>query len=240
MKKTIGIMGGMGPVATRYMYDLILCRTDAGTDQDHIHVIINSYPQVPLRTDAIHGAGPSPTPFLKQGIEALINAGADFVVMPCVTAHFFIPEVSEEIEFEFVSLLDEAGQWAGTNLPGIRRAGLIASRGAIESRLFHQAFAAQGIEILTPGEEELDRSMEAVFGSEGIKAGHTTGGPREAILSVAGSLIERGAEAVIAGCTEVPLVLRPEDISVPLIEPMKIAAEVCITKAGYRLKTEAQ
>ncbi|MGB2906640.1 MAG: amino acid racemase [Candidatus Aminicenantaceae bacterium] len=240
MKKTIGIMGGMGPEATRYMYDLILERTDAGTDQDHIHVIINSYPQVPPRTDAIRGEGPSPTPFLKEGIEALINAGADFVVMPCVTAHFFIPEVSKEIEFEFVSLLDEAGTWAKTHLSGIRRAGLIASRGAIEARLFNPAFAAQSIEILTPGEKELDQSIAAIFGSEGIKAGHTTGGPREAILSVAGSLIERGAEAVIAGCTEIPLVLRPEDISVPLIEPMKIAAEVCITKAGYRIKTEAQ
>lgn len=238
MKKTIGILGGMGPEATRYMYDLIINRTDAGTDQDHIHVIINSYPQVPLRTDAILKQGPSPTPFLKEGIEALLNAGADFVVMPCVTAHHFIPEVREEIAFDFVSLLDEAGKWAGANLAGIKTAGLIASAGAIESRLFHRVFAAQGIEIISPEEQDLSRALEAVFGPGGIKAGHTTGGPREAILSAANALIDRGAGAIIAGCTEIPLVLRPEDISVPLIEPMKIAAEVCILKAGYRLKKE--
>lgn len=236
MKKTIGIMGGMGPEATLHMYDLILTHTDAGTDQDHIHVIINSYPQVPPRTDAILGTGPSPTPFLVKGVEALLSAGADFVVMPCVTAHYFIPEVREEITFDFVSLLDEAGKWAA-KVPGIRTAGLIASAGAIEARLFHEAFAAQGIGILTPEAQDLSRSMEAVFGPGGIKAGHTTGEPRDKILSAAHALIERGAEAVIAGCTEIPLVLGAEDISVPLIEPMTIAAGVCIQKAGYRLKT---
>ena len=238
MKKTIGILGGMGPEATRYMYDLIITRTDAGTDQDHIHVIINSYPQVPLRSDAILEGGPSPTPFLTEGIEALLDAGADFVVMPCVTAHHFIPEVREEIAFDFVSLLDEAGKWAGANLAGIKTAGLIASAGAIESRLFHRVFAARGIEIICPEAQDLSRALEAVFGPGGIKAGHTTGGPRDAILSAAGALIERGAGAIIAGCTEIPLVLREEDISVPLIEPMKIAAEACILKAGYRLKKE--
>jgi len=237
MKKTIGIMGGMGPDATRYMYDLILTHTDAAADQDHIHVIINSYPQVPPRTDAILGEGPSPTPFLVEGIEALLNAGADFVVMPCVTAHYFIPEVRKEIAFDFVSLLDEAGEWAAANVPGMKSAGLIASAGAIESRLFHDVFAAQGIGILTPEAQDLKQSMEAVFGPGGIKAGRTTGGPREAILSVAQGLIEHGAEAVIAGCTEIPLVLGAGDISVPLIEPMRIAAGVCIQKAGYRLKT---
>ena len=236
MKKTIGIMGGMGPEATRHMYDLILTRTEAATDQEHIHVIINSYPQVPPRTDAILGEGPSPTPFLVEGIEALLNAGADFVVMPCVTAHHFIPEVKKEVTFDFVSLLDEAGKWAGKHIPGIGTAGLIASAGAIQARLFYEAFAARGIGIMVPEAQDLKRSMEAVFGPQGIKAGFTTGKPREVILSVARALIERGAEAVIAGCTEIPLVLGAEDISVPLIEPMRIAAEVCIQKAGYRLK----
>ncbi len=238
MRKTIGIMGGMGPEATRHMYDLILELTDSGTDQDHIHVIINSYPQVPPRTDAILAGGPSPTPFLLEGIAALINAGAHFVVMPCVTAHFFIPEVKKQLDFEFVSLLDEAAAWTGRHLSDIKTAGLIASKGAISSRIFHRAFAGEGIKTLTPTDEELSLSTEAVFGPEGIKAGYTSGRPREAILSVARALIERGAEAIIAGCTEIPLVLSPEDISVPLIEPMKIAAEACIIKAGYRKQTE--
>jgi aspartate racemase len=201
-------------------------------------VIVNSYPQVPPRTDAILEGGSSPTPFLLEGIEALLNAGAHFVVMPCVTAHFFIPEVRKNLEFELVSLLDEAARWAGENLTGIKTVGLIASKGAIKSRLFHNAFESKGIEVLTPKQDEQDRSTEAVFGPEGIKAGHTSGRPREEILYVARALIERGAEAIVAGCTEIPLVMRPEDLSVPLIEPMRIAAEACIKKAGYRINTE--
>jgi aspartate racemase len=78
--------------------------------------------------------------------------------------------------------------------------------------------------------------MEAVFGKGGVKAGFTEGRPRKLVLDVARRLIKRGAEAVIAGCTEIPLVLRDEDIPVPLIEPMRIAAQACIIKAGQRLK----
>jgi aspartate racemase len=237
MKKTIGIMGGMGPEATAHMYDLILKNTAAARDQDHIHVIINSFPQVPPRTDAILGKGASPTAFLIDGIEMLKQAGADLIVIPCVTAHFFIPEVRRELDFELVNLLDESANWAKANIPDLKRAGIIASTGTLESRLFHNAFLEAGIEIITPDSSQQSRVMEAVFGIGGIKAGQTSGPPREAIVSVALSLIARGAEAVIAGCTEIPLVLKPQDISVPFIEPMRIAAEVCIRKAGYQLKS---
>jgi len=79
--------------------------------------------------------------------------------------------------------------------------------------------------------------MEAIFGKQGVKAGFTSGRPKEIIQSVAQTLIRRGAEAVIAGCTEVPLVLKEEDIEVPFIEPLQILAEACIVKAGYELKS---
>jgi aspartate racemase len=238
MKKTIGIMGGMGPEATAYMYDLILKNTAASRDQDHIHVIINSYPQVPDRTDAILGKGASPSAFLIDGIEALKHAGADFIVMPCVTAHFFIPEVRRELNFELVNLLDQSAFWAKSNIPGLKRAGIIASTGTLESRLFHRAFTEEGIEIIAPDNKLQNQVMDAVFGAGGIKAGRTSGTPREAIVSAAHSLITRRAEAIISGCTEIPLVLKPEDISVPIIEPMRIAAMACIIKAGYQLKTK--
>lgn len=238
MKKTIGIMGGMGPEATAYMYDLILKNTEASSDQDHIHVVINSYPQIPPRTDAILGKGPSPTPFLAEGIEALIAAGADFVVMPCITAHHFIPEVKEEISFDFVSLPEEAAGWAKDWILDLETAGILASSGTLESRLFHEAFEAHGISLISPENEGQTRLMEAIFGPQGIKAGYTGEAPRETVVALARELIRRGAGAVIAGCTEVPLALRPEDLSVPLIDPMRIAAEVCIEKAGYALKSD--
>lgn len=236
MKKTIGIMGGMGPEATAYFYDLILKNTDAASDQDHIHVIINNYTKVPPRTNAILGTGPSPTPFLIDGIEALLNAGADFIVMPCVTAHCFLPEVQREMRFDFVSLVEESARWVNANYPGMKTAGLVSSSGTLVSRLFHEAFSALGIELAAPLESEQKQVMEAIFAPGGIKSGCSTGPARDAIIAVARRLVERGSEAVIAGCTEVPLVLRPGDLAVPLIEPMRIAAEACIHKAGYRTK----
>ncbi len=80
--------------------------------------------------------------------------------------------------------------------------------------------------------------MASIFGEKGIKAGFTLGSPKEIILQTARTLIEKGAEAIISGCTEVPLVLKEKDIPVPLIDPLRILAEVCILKAEYELKEE--
>lgn len=236
MKKTIGILGGMGPEATAYFYELIVTQTRAKTDQEHIKAIIYSNPEIPPRTDSILKKGPSPTPLLVEGFQRLKDAGADFVVMPCVTAHYFCPEIKDQVDIPFISLLDEAVKWAKEKVPGLRRAGLVASSGTLESRLFHDAFANAGIEVLNPEEEEQNQVMETIFGPKGIKAGFTSGFPKETLVSIAKVLIARGADAIIAGCTEVPLVLKDLDIPVPLIEPLRIAAQACILEAGYELK----
>lgn len=233
MKKTIGIMGGMGPEATAYFYELIIRYTKASTDQEHIKTIIYSHPGIPPRTDAIQKRGPSPTPLLVEGFRHLRDIGADFVVMPCVTAHYFYPEVKELVDIPFIDLLEESLKWAREEVPGLQKAGLVASTGTIESRLFHDVFGRAGIQVIAPEPEDQAHAMEAIFGPEGIKAGFTTGASKETIVNIAKVLIARGAEAIIAGCTEVPLVLKGQDIPVPLIEPLRIAAKACIVEAGY-------
>lgn len=236
MKKTIGILGGMGPEATAYFYEQIIGQTRAVTDQDHIKTIIYANPEIPPRTDAILGKGPSPAPLLVEGFRRLKDAGADFVVMPCVTAHYFYPEVKDQVDIPFISLLDEAVAWAKKEVPDLRKAGLVASTGTVESNLFHDAFGKAGVEVLQPEKEEQNQVMEAIFGPEGIKAGFTTGFPKETLASIAKVLVARGADAIIAGCTEVPLVLKDSDIPVPLVEPLRIAARACIIEAGYEVK----
>ena len=236
MKKIIGILGGMGPEATAYFYKLIVEQTKAESDQDHIKAIIYSNPEIPPRTDAIQGKGPSPTPYLIEGFRRLKDAGADFVVMPCVTAHYFYPEVKGQVDISFVSLLEEAVRWAKKEVPDIGKAGLVASTGTVESKLFHDVFGKPGIKIIHPEEEEQEQVMDAIYGPKGIKAGSTTGFPKETLVTIAKVLIARGANAVIAGCTEVPLVLKDRDIPVSLIEPMRIAARACIIEAGYEVR----
>jgi len=236
VKKTIGILGGMGPEATAYFFELIIKNTEAQKDQDHIPVLIYSNPKVPPRTDAILKKGPSPLPLLLQGTKILRRAGADFIVMPCLTAHFYYPQLLARAEIPFLSLLDETLYFVQKNLCGLKKAGLIASSGTLESKLFHKTFAKKGIDIIDPIPQEQQQVMEAIFGKRGIKAGKTSGLPKKLILDVAKKLVQRGAEAIIAGCTEVPLVLKEEDLPAPFLEPMKITALVCIRKAGFRVR----
>lgn len=238
MKKTIGILGGMGPEATAYFFELIIKKTKASKDQEHIPVVIYSNPEVPPRTDAILGTGPSPLPHLLEGVRVLREAGADFIVMPCVTAHFFYDQILSEVKVSFLNLVNEIVLWAMRKMPELKKVGLISSTGTLKAKLFHEAFGRERIEVMAPEEEEQEQVMEAIFGKEGIKAGFTSGRNREIILDVAKSLVKRGAEAAIAGCTEVPLVLKETDIEVPLIEPLEILAEVSILRAGYALQSK--
>jgi len=238
MKKTIGILGGMGPEATAYMYELIIENTKAEKDQDHIRVIVYSNPQIPPRTEALLNKGASPVPLLAEGVKILKKAGADLIIMPCMTAHCFYPEISSQIKFHFLSLVDESLKWTKKNIPGLKKAGLISSSGTLKSRIFHDEFSEAGIEIIGPSKEEQEEVMEAISGKHGIKAGFTSGLPKDIIVHTAMSLIQRGAGAVIAGCTEVPLVLKPEDIPRPLIEPMKITALAGIKESGYEIKAQ--
>jgi len=236
MKKVIGILGGMGPEATVHMYSLIIKHTLAEKDQDHTRIFITSNPEIPPRTDAILQQGPSPVPFLIEDIQRLKNAGVDFVILPCVTAHYFMPEVLAQIDVPFLSLLDEALDWAKENISGLKKVGLLSSTGTLISKLFHDKFGQAGIEVMAPEGEDQQRVMDAIFGAKGIKAGFMSGPSKEHIIRTAEKLISRGAEAIIAGCTELPLVLKAADISAPLIEPMDILARKSILEAGYEVR----
>ena len=227
----------MGPEATAYFFSLIIQRTRAGRDQDHIPVIIDCNPKIPDRTAAIIGKGPSPARPLLAGARRLARAGADFIVIPCVSAHAFLPWVQARAPVPFISLVDETCRHARRAVPGLRKVGLLATTGTIRSGIFAQVFGAAGMEVIVPTAAGQRRLMDAVYGKDGLKAGRPSGAARRLILAASRGLIRRGAQAIIAGCTEIPLALRDEDIPVPLIEPMRIAAEAGIRKAGYRVRT---
>jgi aspartate racemase len=230
-KKVIGVLGGMGPEATAYFFRLLIASTAAAKDQDHAPVLIWSNPHIPPRSDAILHGGPSPLPALLQGLALLEQGGAELVVMPCLTAHHYIRELTAAASVPFVNLIEESLRFARGGIPGLRRIGLLASSGTVQAGLFRKPFEKRGIEILAPDPRSQDSVMGAILE---IKAGRIAGRPRAAIVRAARKLIARGAEAVIAGCTEVPLALRQGDIEVPLIEPMAVGARACIRKAGWR------
>jgi len=234
--KTLGVLGGMGPEATAYFLDLIVGNTAAAKDQEHVPVIVYSLPQIPHRTDAILHGGRSPLPMMKHGADILARAGADFLIMPCLTAHHFLPKLAAGRPIPFVDLIAEAAAEIRARRPHIRRIGLLATAGTIESRLFHEALEPSGTTVLTPSKKDMKRLMSAIYGKQGIKSGVTTGRPRQTVLAVAAALVRRGAQAIVAGCTEIPLVLQARDLPVPFIDPMRVGARACVLKAGGALR----
>ena len=238
MSATIGILGGMGPEATAYFFELVIRHTDAGCDQAHVPVIILSDPRVPPRSEAILNGGESPVPVLRRGAKTLEKAGAGLIVMPCITAHYFLPEVRTAVKVPFLDLLEEAANEAATRYPEVRRAGILGSPGTVKSRIVHRAFLERGLEVIDPTPAEQALVDEAVFGPAGIKAAGVSEGPRTLLREAARALVEHGAQAIIAACTEVPLGLGPADLSVPFIEPMKSGAMAAIRRAGFRVRGE--
>ncbi len=237
-KLTLGIIGGMGPEATAYFYWLLIKKTRAKKDQEHLHVIIDSYPQIPPRTEAILGKGSSPLPYLLESARRLQLAGAEILVIPCITAHYYYDELTGTINLPIINLLEVTVDEIRRRLPEAKKIAVMGSTGTMRSGLFHRFLEKAGLIPLSPNSAEQKKVMEAIFGPKGIKAGVTEGKPRNALLDVAHRLIDRGAEALIAGCTEIPLVLKERDLPVPLFDPMEIGARVCIKMAGYEIRKE--
>jgi aspartate racemase len=234
--RTIGVLGGMGPEATALFFELLVRSTRACRDREHVPVIVCDLPQIPDRTAAILRGGPSPVRAILRGLEALRGAGADFAVMPCISAHYFYPQISARSPLPLMNLVEEAVAAVGKLRPKVRTVGLLATTGTVRSRTVHDVFERAGIAVLMPAGRDQQRVMSAIYGRRGVKAGVTSGPPRETVVKAALELVSRGAQAVVAGCTEVPLVLCRGDIPVPLVDPLRIAARAAVVRAGGRVR----
>ncbi len=221
--KTIGILGGMGPLATVEFFRRLVAATPAGIDQDHLHIVIDNDPSVPNRTDAILRGGPSPVPILQAMARRLEAAGAQLLAMPCNTGHVYIEEIRQVVAIPAVDMIAETA----TAVPGTS-IGLLATDGTIGTRIYHDVFEARGIAVIAPDRGDQEAVMAAI---ERIKAGEPIGPLRERLSGIVGSLAEAGAEAVVAGCTEISLV--PGDgMPIPWIDALDCLVEATLDCAG--------
>jgi len=147
-----------------------------------------------------------------------------------------LPELRKKTCLRLLDLPAETARWTRASLPEIRTVGLLATEGTVATGLFQKAFRRQKIKVLEPGPESQRKIMEAVYGKKGIKAGFSGGRSSRLLREVAGELVEAGARAVIAGCTEIPLALKPDRLAVPLIDPLTIGARALVRQAGGRLR----
>jgi len=228
-EKIIGILGGMGPEATIDLFYKIIKFTSAEKDQDHLRVIIDNNPKIPDRTVAILGKGEDPLPALKETAQNLEKAGADFIIIPCNTAHHFLPQIQESVSIPIINMIEETVKEVQNRIPYIKKAGLLASIGTYKTKIYHQHFKKFNIEVISPEEKSKEEVMKVIYA---VKAGNLSDVIKKDILKIAQKLIDKGgAEAIIAGCTEIPLILKEGDVSVPIIDPTQILARIAVQKA---------
>jgi aspartate racemase len=226
----VGILGGMGPAATADLYAKIIAATPATRDQDHLHVIIWADPTVPDRSYALLHGGEDPTPWLLHGAQQLVAMGASFIAVPCNTAHAFFPAIGGDIPVPLIHMMDETAAAVEIAHPSIERVGLLATTGTIASGLYQEWFAKHHIEVVVPNDELQEQSVMAAI--HRVKAGETGRETTYLLAEAAAFLVEHGAEALVAGCTELPLIFRDRDASVPVIDPTRVLAEAVVRRAA--------
>lgn len=197
-------------------------------------------PRTPDRTAALRGLGPSPLPFLQDSAARLAAMGASHLGVPCNSAHVFVRQALDSGEWRsalaFVDMIDAAAGAAAAR--GRRAPGILATTGTIGGGLYHRALERLGLSAVVPSDEEQETLvMEAIYGQGGIKAGVTVGRPQDLMREAAARLVRRGADALILGCTEVPLVLHGADVridgrSIPLIDSTQELANALRARPG--------
>jgi len=231
-EKVIGVLGGMGPEATANFFRKLVAHTLARKDQEHLRVIIDSNPKVPDRTRAIAQGGESPVPAMAMSAAALERAGADFIVIPCVTAHFFVEELSQNIKLPILSIVQAVADHIAAHYPGIKKVGLLATSGTIQGGFFQRQLSRAGLETLTPAGDDQLLVMSAIYDVKDAQARRTREEIAEDVGAVAGRLVERGAQGIISGCTEIPLVLESGRLAAPAFDSLVILAKAAIEAAG--------
>ena len=230
MKKSIGILGGMGPLATADLLRKITLHTRAACDADHIRVFIDSNPAIPDRTAAILSGGADPVPEMTHALRSLEKCGADCIIMPCNTAHYFLPRLQALTGILFISMLEATAKACAAAYPG-KTAAILGTRGTLKTRLYHDALAAQGVPALTPDEAEQDELMRLIY--DVVKANRPLAPEAQAWASLLEELCAHGADYFILGCTELPLLADTLPHPGPFIDPTAELARAAIRFCGY-------
>lgn len=214
---TLGVLGGMGPAATLEFLARLQAYTPAEKDQDHVRVLVDINPRVPDRNTPGSGAGP----VLAEMAGALRGAGAEVLAMPCNTAHAHADLIQRASGLPLIDMIDLGAEAAQQS--GALRAGVLGTKGAL--KLYREYLAARGMGLVSLPADRQAAFMEVLYR---IKAGEDGDEAAEAMKGFAAELVKDGAEVLVAGCTEVPLVLDPEDVKVDLVDPGDLLARRCV------------
>lgn len=220
-ERTLGVLGGMGPLATAHFYRRLVERTSASADQDHHRVVMVSEPRVPDRTSFLLGEGEDPGPVLVQAAHRLARSGCDLIVIPCNTASVFRNEVEDAVHIPVLDWIGSTGSSIQATVEG--PVGLLATSGTIAAGLYQAELAGREIEFRVPLPEAQRDAMAAIYA---VKAASRATQPAiVALRSAVDMLVADGASSVLLGCTELPILVASSmwTATVPVVDPGEIA-----------------
>ncbi len=225
IKKTVGILGGMGPLATADLIYNVVSLTKAESDSDHVHLLIDSDGSVPDRTAAILHGGESPLPKLVTMAKKLEYMGADILAISCNTSHYYYSEICDAVEIPVLNMIDETARVVARE--GHKRALLLATDATVQMRLYEKYLSRYGVETLHPSEEGQREVMKLIYSC--VKSGHF----EFDVDAFRRELREVGGCPIILGCTELPIAFRRFELSgFYTIDPSTILAKAIIREAG--------
>ncbi len=231
-KKAIGIIGGMGPEATLDLFGKIIRHTDAACDAEHIRVYIDCHTGIPDRTRAILEGGESPVPYIAESAKKLAAMGADFLLLPCNTSHYFFDEIRAQSPVPVVNMIRITAEELAA--AGVSLVGLLATDGTVRSNVYQKELLACGIETVCPEGDDQCAVMQLIYA--GIKANAPTY-DTAAVERVIDTLRQAGAQRIVLGCTELPVAFARYGIDgTDAVDATDILARTAVKMAGYPLK----
>lgn len=200
-RKTLGVIGGLGPMASAFFYRLVTERTEASCDQEHIDTVIISRASTPDRTAYLTGkSAESPLPSLISDAKKLESIGADNIVITCNTSHKFIDEIRAAVKIPVPGIIEETADYLKKS--GCRKAGIMATDGTVSTGLYQDKLRGAGIDFAIPDEEYQKKVTQLIYGS--VKSGKEPSA--EMFYAVAEHLLKKGCDRIILGCTELSVI----------------------------------
>jgi aspartate racemase len=226
--RLVGVIGGMGPDATVDFMSRVIRETPAGSDQDHVRMIVDHNPKIPSRQLAMRGEGENPGPVIASMAAHLESRGADFLVMPCNVAHAWQSDIRAATNIPFISIVDESLQSALCRSDDESPIGLMTTPGCFATGLYQHALGDSGRSQILQTPDELQETMSLV---EKIKAGDQSAEIARGLKDLATRLVDRGAKVLIAACTELPLVLNEKMFKVAFVLSTDVLARKTVALA---------
>ena len=231
--KTLGVIGGLGPMATAYFMELVTNMTDAASDQEHLDILIFSRPRTPDRTGYILGrSSENPLPVMADSARHLAADGAQVLAIPCNTAHYFHTQVQEAAGVPVLHMIRESDAYL--KACGIEKAGIMATDGTIQTGLYQKELEANGIAWTVPSETCQQHVMHLIY--ENVKAGRPA--EMERFHAVNEELQRDGAQAVLMACTELSVIKKQFDLGSGILDALEVLAKTAVEACDAPLREE--